>query len=74
MLNICLNFEVELDIKFNQVKSFLCQFGLGHNITLVESLGGVVLSWVGRLNYFGVYLVQRKTFLLMSWLVIELNL
>ena len=30
MLNICEDLEVEFYIKFNQAKSFPCQFGLDH--------------------------------------------
>ena len=50
MLNICKNYRVELNRKFNQAKSFLCQFSLHNSITLLELLlCGLVLSWVSHL-------------------------
>jgi hypothetical protein len=63
MLQICEDYGVEFDIKFNQSKSFLCQFGLDHNVILPELfLCGIALCWVDRLKYLGVWLVSGKKF------------
>ena len=61
MLNICTDYGQEFDIKFNQEKSFLLQFGLDQEIVLPDLLiDRIALSWVAKLKYLGVYLVAGK--------------
>ena len=55
--NICSDYGLEFDIKFNQKNSFLLQFGLDQDIVLTELfIDSIALSWVAKLKYFGVYI------------------
>ena len=63
MLNICTDYGLEFDIKFNQKKSFLLQFGLDQDIVLPDLfIDRIALSWVVKIKYLGVYLVAGKHF------------
>ena len=55
MLDICVEFTVRNDVKFNQWKSHLFQIGLSTDIILPKlSLAGNDLNWVYELKYLGV--------------------
>ena len=63
MLNICAEYGLNFDIKFNQSKSFLFQIDLDINEVLPDlCLCGVALKWVKRLKYLGVRLSAGKRF------------
>ena len=55
MLDICVEFAVCNDVKFNHLKSHLFQIGLSTDIILPKlSLAGNDLNWVYELKYLGV--------------------
>ena len=63
MLNICVEYGLNFDKKFNQSKSFLFQIGLDINEVLPDLyLCGVALKWVKYLKYIGVWLSVGKRF------------
>ena len=63
MLNICAEYGLNFNIKFNQSKSFLFQIGLDINEALPDLyLCGVALKWDKRLKYLGVWLFAGKRF------------
>ena len=62
MLNICVNFIVENDIKFNHLKSHVFQCGMTDvSLLLLKlSIGVHELEWVEELKYLGVVFVAGK--------------
>ncbi len=55
MLNVCNEFAMGNDMKFNHLKSHLFQIGLSADIVLPKlTLGGNDLNWVNKLKYLGV--------------------
>ena len=67
MLNICAEYGLNFDIKFNQSKSLLFQIGLDINEILPDLyLCGIALKWVKRLKYLGVWLSAGKRFIVDS--------
>ena len=55
MINICTEYGLNFDIKFNQSKSFLFQIGLDINEVLHDlHLCGIALKWVKCLKYLGI--------------------
>ena len=61
VLNICSDYGLEFDIKYNQKKFFLLQFGFDKEIVLSTLfIDRIALSWVAKLKYLGVYLVAGK--------------
>jgi hypothetical protein len=63
MLDICSCFGAEFDIVFNHKKSFLMQVGLDVDVVLPQlSLSGVLLQWVNRIKYLGVWFVSGRSF------------
>ena len=63
MLNICIDFAVENDIKFNHLKSHVFQCGMTDDGSLLLpklSIGVHELEWVKELKYLGVVFVTGK--------------
>jgi hypothetical protein len=61
MLDICVNFANDNDIKFNHSKSHLFQVGLSAEVILPRlCLGCNDLEWVSELKYLGVLLLSGK--------------
>ena len=63
MLNICVEFAVQNDVKFNHLKSHLFQCGMSDDLCLLLpklSIGVHELEWVKELKYLGVVFVAGK--------------
>ena len=63
MLNICVDFTVENDIKFNHLKSHVFQCGMTDDVSLLLpklSIGVHELEWVKELKYLQVVFVAGK--------------
>jgi hypothetical protein len=74
MLNICVEYGEEFDLKFNALKSFLIQIGLvdHHDLPDLE-LGDRFLKWVECIKYLGVWIIEGKFFKVDCNMNIELN-
>jgi hypothetical protein len=63
MLDICVEFATNNDMKFNYVKSHLFQVGVSVDVSLPKlELGNNELAWVNELKYLGVVFVSGKKF------------
>jgi hypothetical protein len=63
MLDICVTYGVEFDIKFNAVKSHLIQIGLDISIVLPPlQLGDASILWTNQIKYLGVLINAGKRF------------
>ena len=63
MLDICVEYGIESDISFNPVKSVAMQIGLREDVILPSLLlNKVVLQWVVRLKYLGVFITSGIKF------------
>ena len=63
MLNICVAFAVENNIKFNHLKSHVFQRGMNDDVSLLLpklSIGVHELEWVKQLKYLGVVCVAGE--------------
>ena len=58
------DYDNKYDILFNQTKSFLLQVDLDVNVLLPQlTLNNVLLQWVNRIKYLGVYMIAEQKFL-----------
>ena len=63
MLELCSDYGNKYDILLNKKQSFLLQVGLDVNVLLPQlTLNNVLLQWVDRIKYLGVYIIAGKTF------------
>ena len=61
ILDLCMEFADDNDMKFNHLKSHLFQVGLATDVELPKfNLGGKELVWVKELKYLGVTFVSGK--------------
>ena len=57
LLDICSEYGIKWDIRFNPVKSQLMTFGGNNPVNTVVSLGDKVVQWVSKVKYLGMYLI-----------------
>jgi len=63
MLEICDEFALEFDMKFNIAKSVAIKICSRHNIQCSPlTLSGISLKYVSAIKYLGVYIVSAKCF------------
>ena len=63
MLDICYEYGVQFDIKFNALKSNLLQIGLDVTVKLpILNLGESIINWSSQIKYLGILIAAGKRF------------